>query len=102
MLHEALAGEFFAETLPDSPQYHYDAVAAEPSDVLHCPADAMKLMLQIDSAFARQWASLLAPQLRQARTRIERISPEALLTVCVTLWCLKDTDRSTSSVSMAR
>ncbi|MEO6982215.1 MAG: Crp/Fnr family transcriptional regulator [Edaphobacter sp.] len=74
LLHKAHAGEFIAEASLDSPRYHCDAVAAEPSDLLQYPADALKQMLETDGTFARQWSSLLARELRQARARFERIS----------------------------
>lgn len=74
LLHQAHAGEMIAEASLDSPRYHCDAVAAEPSDLLRCPIDALKQLLETDRTFARQWASFLARQLRQARARFERVS----------------------------
>jgi CRP-like cAMP-binding protein len=40
LLHDARAGEFFAEASLDSPRYHCDAVASESSELLQCPVGA--------------------------------------------------------------
>jgi CRP-like cAMP-binding protein len=74
LLHDARAGEFFAEASLDSPRYHCDAVASESSELLQCPSTALKQLLDTDREFARQWMSLLARQLRTVRTRVERLS----------------------------
>jgi CRP-like cAMP-binding protein len=74
LLHDARAGEFFAEASLDSPRYHCDAVAGESSELLQCPSVALKQLLDTDREFARQWMSLLARQLRTVRTRVERLS----------------------------
>ncbi|ODU97396.1 MAG: hypothetical protein ABT20_18625 [Rubrivivax sp. SCN 70-15] len=74
VLHEARAGEFFAEASLDSPRYHCDAVASEPSELLQVPAAALRDLLEVDGDFARQWAALLARQLRDVRSRVERLS----------------------------
>ena len=74
VLHDARAGEFFAEASLDSARYHCDAVASEPSELLQLPADALRGLLEVDHAFARQWATLLARQLRDVRSRVERLS----------------------------
>jgi CRP-like cAMP-binding protein len=74
VLHDARAGEFFAEASLDSTRYHCDAVASEPSELLQVPAAALRDLLEIDRAFARQWVALLARQLRDVRSRVERLS----------------------------
>ncbi len=74
VLHEARAGEFFAEASLDSARYHCDAVAAEPSELLKIPAGALRALLEADPRFSRQWIAILSRQLRSARSRIERLS----------------------------
>lgn len=74
LLHDAHAGEFFAEASLDSARYHCDAVVSEPSELLQCPSAALRQLLDSDREFARQWISLLARQLRTVRTRVERLS----------------------------
>lgn len=74
VLHDARAGEFFAEASLDSARYHCDAVVSEASDLLQFPATALRHLLDADHEFARQWVSLLARQLRTVRTRVERLS----------------------------
>lgn len=74
MLHDARAGEFFAEASLDSARYHCDAVASAPSELLQVPATALRELLDADREFGRQWAALLARQLRSARSRVERLS----------------------------
>jgi CRP-like cAMP-binding protein len=74
VLHDARAGEFFAEASLDSSRYHCDAVASTPSELLQVSASALKELLDVDGEFARQWVSLLARQLRAVRTRVERLS----------------------------
>jgi CRP/FNR family transcriptional regulator, dissimilatory nitrate respiration regulator len=74
VLHDARAGEFFAEASLDSACYHCDAIATAPSVLLQVPADALRELLEADHAFARQWVALLARQLRAVRTRVERLS----------------------------
>ena len=74
LLHDARAGEFFAEASLDSARYHCDAVASESSELLRCPAAALKQLLDTDREFARQWMSLLAGRLRAVRTQVERLS----------------------------
>lgn len=73
-LHDARAGEFFAEASLDSARYHCDAVATMPSTLLRIPSEALRGLLEADSAFVMQWVSLLARQLRGVRTRVERLS----------------------------
>jgi CRP-like cAMP-binding protein len=73
-LHEARAGEFFAEASLDSARYHCDAVASAPSELLQVPLDALRALLDEDRAFSGQWIALLARQLRAVRTRVERLS----------------------------
>lgn len=74
VLHEARAGEFFAEASLDSARYHCDAVALTAGRLLRVPADDVRALLGADPAFAAQWAQLLARQLRAARARLERLS----------------------------
>ena len=74
VLHDARAGEFFAEASLDSARYHCDAVASMPSDLLQVPAAALRDLLDADREFAQEWVALLARQLRAARTRLERLS----------------------------
>ncbi|MEQ1682783.1 MAG: Crp/Fnr family transcriptional regulator [Burkholderiaceae bacterium] len=71
VLHQAAAGEFFAEASLDSARYHCDAVATEPSELLQVPAAALRHQLEVDTQFARQWVALLASQLRAVRMRVE-------------------------------
>jgi CRP-like cAMP-binding protein len=74
VLHDASAGEFFAEASLDSSKYHCDALATEPTDLLQVPAVALRDLLENDKEFAHEWVGLLARQLRAARTRVERLS----------------------------
>ena len=74
VLHDARAGVFFAEASLDSTRYHCDAVASEPSELLKVPAAALRDLLEIDREFAGLWATLLARQLRDVRSRVERLS----------------------------
>ena len=77
VLHEARAGEFFAEASLDSTRYHCDAVVSETCELLQCPSVALRQVLGADREFARKWAGLLARQLRAVRTRVERLSLES-------------------------
>jgi CRP-like cAMP-binding protein len=74
MLHEASAGEFFAEASFDSARYHCDAIASGPSVLLQVSGAVLRELLDTDPAFPRQWVALLARQLRAARSRVERLS----------------------------
>lgn len=74
VLHEARAGEFFAEASLDSSRYHCDAVVTASGELMRIPAERLRALLESDAPFARQWASLLARQLRAARARLERLS----------------------------
>jgi len=74
VLHQAQAGEFFAEASIDSARYHCDAVAMETATVFRVSAVDLTNLVAADSEFARQWISLLARQLRAVRTRVERLS----------------------------
>ena len=76
VLHDASAGEFFAEASLDSARYHCDAVALAPTDLLQVPAAALRELLESDREFAREWVALLARQLRAVRSRVERLSSE--------------------------
>jgi len=74
VLHQARAGEFFAEASMDSTRYHCDALAMETATVLRVSAVDLMNLIAADTEFARQWISLLAQQLRAVRTRVERLS----------------------------
>jgi len=74
VLHEARAGEFFAEASLDSSRYHCDARVVATGEVLRIPTESIRRLLETDAKFARQWTSLLAVQLRAARARLERLS----------------------------
>ena len=74
VLHDARAGEFFAEASLDSAHYHCDAVASERTELLQVSALALRELLDADREFSRQWVTLLARQLRAVRTRFERLS----------------------------
>lgn len=74
VLHEARAGEFFAEASIDARRYHCDARVTSPGILLRIPAEPLRDLLASDAALANQWASLLARQLRAARMRLERLS----------------------------
>jgi CRP/FNR family transcriptional regulator, dissimilatory nitrate respiration regulator len=74
VLHQAQAGEFFAEASIDSTRYHCDALAIETATVLRVSAADLTNLIAADPEFARQWISLLARQLRDVRTRVERLS----------------------------
>ena len=74
VLHDARAGEFFAEASLDSSRYHCDAVVSEPCELLRCPAAALRHLIESDAEFAAQWLALLGRQLRSLRSRVERLS----------------------------
>ena len=74
VLHEARAGELFAEASIDARVYHCDAVVVEPGHLLRIPGERVRALIRDDADFARDWSSLLARQLRAARARIERLS----------------------------
>jgi len=74
VLHQARAGEFFAEASIDSARYHCNAVAMEAATVLRVSATDLTNLIAADPEFARQWISLLSRQLRAVRTRVERLS----------------------------
>lgn len=74
VLHDASPCEFFAEASLDSPRYHCDAVATEPTKLLQVPAAALRDLLDSDREFAHEWVALLTRQLRAVRSRVERLS----------------------------
>jgi CRP-like cAMP-binding protein len=74
LLHDAHAGEFFAEASLDSARYHCDAIAGEASQVLKFPSATFRALLDSDREFSRQWVALLGRQLRTLRARVERLS----------------------------
>lgn len=69
LLHDARAGEFFAEASLDSALYHCDAIASESCELLQVPTAAQRELLDSDSEFARHWMFMLPRQLRAVRTR---------------------------------
>lgn len=74
VLHQARAGEFFAEASIDSARYHCDGLATETTTVLKVSGADLAVLIASDPQFARQWISLLPGQLRAVRTRVERLS----------------------------
>lgn len=72
-IHQALAGEFFAEASLHSDRYHCSAVATRPGRVLELPSAAMKELLANDLDFSREWIATLSRQLRGVRARVERL-----------------------------
>ncbi|HVC10425.1 MAG TPA: Crp/Fnr family transcriptional regulator [Burkholderiales bacterium] len=74
ILQRARRGDYFAEAALDSGRYHCNAIAAEPSELLEIPAAVLRDLLDRDAAFACQWATLLARQLRTTRARLERMA----------------------------
>lgn len=74
LLHDARAGEFFAEASLGAARYHCDAVVAE--DCVLSRLDAQRLVerLRGDPQAAFAWMTLLARQLRAVRMRAERLS----------------------------
>jgi CRP-like cAMP-binding protein len=73
ILHEAKAGEFFAEASLDSARYHCDAIARQATQLLKLPAADLRRLLSVDREFSREWIDLLARQLRASRVRLERL-----------------------------
>ena len=67
-------GGFFAEASLGTGEYHCDAVAAEPSTVLHFPAKAFRTALDKDRMFRDAWGTHLARELRKSRAQCERLS----------------------------
>lgn len=74
VLHQARAGEFFAEASLDSSRYHCDAVSDSAVELQQVPLEALRELLDADRHFARQWEALLSRQLREVRARVERLS----------------------------
>jgi CRP-like cAMP-binding protein len=72
-IHAARAGEFFAEASLHSERYHCTAVVAQPALVASVPSDELRALLRRDAEFAMQWLAIVWRQLRQARTRVERL-----------------------------
>jgi CRP/FNR family transcriptional regulator, dissimilatory nitrate respiration regulator len=73
-LHRAGRGEFFAEAALNTPRYHCNAIANQPTTLLAFPADKVRALLADDAGFAREWIALLARQLHNARARLERVA----------------------------
>jgi CRP-like cAMP-binding protein len=74
ILQRAVQGESFAEAALDAKHYHCHAIAVQPTRVIELPAEILRELLETDAHFARQWTTLLAWQLRRARSRLERQS----------------------------
>lgn len=72
-IHAARAGEFFAEASLHSERYHCTALVAQPARVASIPSDELRALLRRDAGFAMQWLAIVSRQLRQARTRVERL-----------------------------
>jgi CRP-like cAMP-binding protein len=73
ILHEAKAGEFFAEASLDSARYHCDAIAKQATQLIKIRGADLRRLLSVDREFSREWIDLLARQLRASRARIERL-----------------------------
>lgn len=74
VLHDARAGEFFAEASLGSARYHCDAIGTQSGTLLKVPADGLRRLLDSDAEVAHEWITLLSRQLRAARSRVERLS----------------------------
>lgn len=72
-IHAAQAGEFFAEASLHSDRYHCTAVVTQPARVVSIPSDQLRALLRRDPDFAMQWLAIVSRQLRQARSRVERL-----------------------------
>ena len=72
-IHAARPGEFFAEASLHSERYHCTAVVSQPALVASIPSDELRALLRRDPEFAMQWLAIVSRQLRQARTRVERL-----------------------------
>jgi CRP-like cAMP-binding protein len=72
-IHAAREGEFFAEASLHSERYHCTAVVAQPALVASIPSGDLQELLRSDAEFAMQWLAIVSRQLRQARTRVERL-----------------------------
>lgn len=72
-VHQAQAGEYFAEASLYSESYHCSAVATQPSRLLVIPAEALRRLLARDIAFSQLWVEILSKQLRRSRARVERL-----------------------------
>jgi len=72
-IHQAHAGEFFAEASLYGDRYHCTAVALQRCVVLALPAPDVRRLLEHDRSFSGYWIETLARQLRASRARIERL-----------------------------
>ena len=72
VLQVASAGDTLVEASLFSPTYHCDAVATTDATVRHYPKSALLAELQRDPKFARLFAAMLARQVMNLRTRLER------------------------------
>ena len=72
-IHAARAGEFFAEASLHSERYHCTALVTQSALVASIPSDELRALLHTDVEFAMQWLAIVSRQLRQARTRVERL-----------------------------
>jgi len=67
-------GGFIAEASLDSPNYHCDAIAAEPTTLLLFPTTAFRQALERVPTFCKAWQSQLAKEVRKLRAQCERLS----------------------------
>jgi CRP-like cAMP-binding protein len=72
-IHQAYAGEFFAEASLYGDRYHCNAIAIQASTVLALPARDVRRLLEHDRRFSGYWVETLARQLRASRARVERL-----------------------------
>jgi len=79
VLQRAGQGTVLAESSLYSAHYHCDAIAVQPSRVFQLPKKQFLKLLDGDRQFAHIWASHLAREVREARTRCEILSRK---TVC--------------------
>lgn len=73
ILQRSRAG-FIAEASLDTPHYHCDAIAAEPTHLLRFPCGPFLSALENAPAFRSSWQSLLAREVRKLRAQCERLS----------------------------
>jgi len=73
VLQRASSG-FVAEASLDSPAYHCDAIAAQPSRLLAFPIGAFRKALADDEQFRAFWMRRLAREVRTLRSQCERLA----------------------------
>lgn len=72
--HRARPGEFFGEASLAGGHYHCDAICSVAGRVASLPVDVLNDCMLRDASAALAWIQLLSRHLREARTRIERLS----------------------------